>query len=354
MGSGQVWQWARRGIAVAAIGPLAFVPTAVAQETGGPPQAQPGAAPAAPADQAPAPLPRGVIAPGVSIAGVDVSGLTARAARVAVVRQYIVPQREVMVLVHRGKRIPLDPAVVGHTADLAYAVKVALLYGRRIRVPEGGVDVAPRERVDLRKLLGLLRSRVARFDVPARDAAFAMRGARPVARDARPGIELQERRSLRVVRDAILDRTSNVVRLPARRTRPDVVRLPNAIIIDRGNFRLTLWRHNARNETFPIAVGTASHPTPSGNYRVIQKQVNPTWFPPNSPWAAGLGPVPPGPANPLGTRWIGTSAPAIGMHGTPSPSSIGTRASHGCIRMYMNDVERLYNLVEIGTPVYIR
>ena len=61
-----------------------------------------------------------------------------------------------------------------------------------------------------------------------------------------------------------------------------------------------------------------------------------------------------GPGNPLGTRWIGTSAPAIGIHGTPVPSSIGTRASHGCIRMYIPDVERLYRQVEIGTRVYIR
>ena len=87
---------------------------------------------------------------------------------------------------------------------------------------------------------------------------------------------------------------------------------------------------------------------------MIEKQKNPTWFPPDSPWAAGLGPVPPGVSNPLGTRWIGTSAPAIGMHGTPQSGSIGSRASHGCIRMYIHDAERLYELVDIGTPVYIR
>jgi lipoprotein-anchoring transpeptidase ErfK/SrfK len=125
------------------------------------------------------------------------------------------------------------------------------------------------------------------------------------------------------------------------------------VVIDRGNFRLT-WYRGKRKITFPVAVGQATYPTPAGNFSVIQKQRNPTWFPPSSPWAAGLGPVPPGVDNPLGTRWIGTSAPAIGMHGTPVSSSIGTRASHGCIRMYIRDAERLYELVEIGTPVYIR
>ena len=73
---------------------------------------------------------------------------------------------------------------------------------------------------------------------------------------------------------------------------------------------------------------------------------------PSSPWAAGLGPIPPGPGNPLGTRWIGTSAPGIGIHGTHAPSTVGTAASHGCIRMYMSDVEWLFERVRVGTPVF--
>ena len=71
------------------------------------------------------------------------------------------------------------------------------------------------------------------------------------------------------------------------------------------------------------------------------------------PWAAGLEPVPPGVNNPLGTRWIGTSAPDIGFHATPMESTVGTAASHGCMRMHREDVERLYELVRIGTPVDI-
>ena len=109
-----------------------------------------------------------------------------------------------------------------------------------------------------------------------------------------------------------------------------------------------------RIRSYPIAIGQSAYPTPTGNYSVVNKQVNPTWFPPDSPWAAGLGPVPPGPGNPLGTRWIGTSAPGIGMHGTPNSSSIGSMASHGCIRMYISDDENLYPRVEVGTRVFIR
>jgi lipoprotein-anchoring transpeptidase ErfK/SrfK len=125
------------------------------------------------------------------------------------------------------------------------------------------------------------------------------------------------------------------------------------IVIHRAARRLYLYRNTTLVRRFPIAVGMPGHVTPLGRYRVIVKEKNPTWNPPDSPWAEGLGPIPPGVSNPLGTRWIGTSAPAIGIHGTPVPSSVGTAASHGCIRMYMSDVEWLFERVRVGTPVII-
>jgi lipoprotein-anchoring transpeptidase ErfK/SrfK len=96
-----------------------------------------------------------------------------------------------------------------------------------------------------------------------------------------------------------------------------------------------------------------AHPTPIGTFRIITKQKNPVWNPPDSAWAAGMGPIPPGPGNPLGTRWMGLNSPGIGMHGTPAPSSIGTAASHGCIRMKIPDAEDLFDRVFVGTPVQI-
>lgn len=300
------------------------------------------------------PLAPGQIAPGVKIAGVDVGGLTRADARAQVLRTHVAPRLRPVVVVHRGKRIAIRPASVGYAADVDYALTGALLFGRSREVPPAGVNVPLRQSVDASRLGRVLASRVARFDIAPRDAAFSLRGTTPVVREARPGVELNVPRSVTILSTGLVKRSRSTFTLPSRRTRADITTLPPAIIIDRGNFRLTLWKHRGQNQVYPIAVGTSSHPTPVGNFRVIQKQVNPTWFPPNSPWAAGLGPVPPGPGNPLGTRWIGTSAPAIGMHGTPVPSSIGTRASHGCIRMYIRDVERLYPQVSIGTPVYIR
>jgi lipoprotein-anchoring transpeptidase ErfK/SrfK len=126
------------------------------------------------------------------------------------------------------------------------------------------------------------------------------------------------------------------------------------IVVNLGQRRLTLIRDRQVVKSYPIAIGTPGYPTPTGEYEIIQKQVDPTWFPPSSPWAAGLGPIPPGPGNPLGTRWIGTSAPAIGIHGTYADYSIGTAASHGCMRMHIPDVEELYDQVAIGMKVVIR
>ena len=139
-----------------------------------------------------------------------------------------------------------------------------------------------------------------------------------------------------IVRPALLERTAG------------------RIVVDQSNYTLTLFLDGKRVKQYPIAVGTASYPTPNGLWSVTNMARNPTWIPPNSPWAAGLEPVPPGASNPLGTRWIGTSAPLIGIHGTPQSWSIGSRASHGCIRMYIGDVEELFEQVTVGMPVEIR
>jgi L,D-transpeptidase ErfK/SrfK len=135
---------------------------------------------------------------------------------------------------------------------------------------------------------------------------------------------------------------------------PEVLQLSaERIVVHLSQFRVFLIRDGKRIFSAPIAIGMPGHATPTGTYEIIVKIKNPTWVPPNSPWAAGLEPIPPGVNNPLGTRWIGTSAPNIGFHATPADYSVGHAASHGCMRMHRADVERLYDLVRVGTPVDI-
>ncbi len=127
------------------------------------------------------------------------------------------------------------------------------------------------------------------------------------------------------------------------------------IEISRSANTLTLFRLGRIVRTFHVATGSATYPTPAGSYHIVNMQKNPTWTPPpDSEWAKGAKPIPPGPDNPLGTRWMGLNAPNVGIHGTNNPASIGYSVSHGCIRMAIPDVEALYELVTPGTPVVIR
>lgn len=97
-------------------------------------------------------------------------------------------------------------------------------------------------------------------------------------------------------------------------------------------------------KVYPIAVGKNSTPSPNGSFHIASRVVKPTWYKPGKT-------VAPGPANPLGTRWMGLGFKGYGIHGTNMPNSIGHAASHGCIRMRNHDVEELFELVQVGDPV---
>jgi lipoprotein-anchoring transpeptidase ErfK/SrfK len=126
------------------------------------------------------------------------------------------------------------------------------------------------------------------------------------------------------------------------------------IVVDRAKNALKLYDSRRLVRTIPVATGQAIYPTPAGIFKIVDKQKNPWWYPPTyDAWAHGLKPVPPGPDNPLGTRWMGLSVPGVGIHGTDEPTSIGYSASHGCIRMHVPDAEWLFSRVATGTPVVI-
>jgi lipoprotein-anchoring transpeptidase ErfK/SrfK len=94
--------------------------------------------------------------------------------------------------------------------------------------------------------------------------------------------------------------------------------------------------------------------TPAGLYHIQDKQVNPSWHVPNSAWAGDLAGkvIPPGPQDPIKARWMGFNGGA-GIHGTDVLGSLGSAASHGCVRMAIPDVEALYDQVDVGTPVFV-
>jgi lipoprotein-anchoring transpeptidase ErfK/SrfK len=130
---------------------------------------------------------------------------------------------------------------------------------------------------------------------------------------------------------------------------------PAVLIVDRNNFKLTLYKNLKKAKTYGIAVGQVGLETPAGLYSIQNKAVNPAWHVPNSAWAGDLaGKVISGddPSNPIKARWLGIYD-GVGVHGTSDDSSIGSAASHGCIRMHVPDVEELYDQVPVGAPIYI-
>jgi lipoprotein-anchoring transpeptidase ErfK/SrfK len=172
----------------------------------------------------------------------------------------------------------------------------------------------------------------------------------------KPGVALVQPKTVNAIAKALrLNVRGGRIALPTRDTPAATTRksFGPVIVIRRGSNRLYLYKGARLNRIFAVATGQSVYPTPLGNFQIIVKWKNPWWYPPNSAWAAGEKPIPPGPNNPLGTRWMGISSPGVGIHGTNNDASIGYSVSHGCIRMHVTDAEWLFNHVDIGTPVFI-
>jgi lipoprotein-anchoring transpeptidase ErfK/SrfK len=299
---------------------------------------------AAPAGaQTPPPLePR--IANGVTIARIPVGGMTADEARAAVQTAFNFP----LPFVHAKRTWSVKPSTLGSYPYLEPSIAAAL-------VAQPGQLVRLRVKIHDGKIRRYVAYLDRTFSRRARDARLLLRNLRPYITKAQPGLHVKTRGMERAIRTALVRTDRAPIQLLADPVAPSVTRASygSVIVIRRGSRALYLYGGTRFVRRFRIAVGMPAYPTPLGRFRVVMRERHPTWDPPNSPWAAGLGPVPPGPANPLGTRWIGTSAPGIGIHGTPQPWTVGTAASHGCIRMYMREVEWLFERVRIGTPVFI-
>ena len=130
---------------------------------------------------------------------------------------------------------------------------------------------------------------------------------------------------------------------------------PTLLVVDRASFKLRLYKKLKLRKTYTVSVGAVGFDTPTGLYNIQNKGVNVAWSVPNKPWAGALaGKVIPGGTadNPLKARWMGIYDGA-GIHGTDQVGSLGSAASHGCVRMAIPDVIELYDQVEVSSPVYI-
>jgi L,D-transpeptidase ErfK/SrfK len=136
--------------------------------------------------------------------------------------------------------------------------------------------------------------------------------------------------------------------------------LQNGMVINLPELHLYHFQNGAYQRRYALAVGKPSWPTPTGTYKIYEKRKNPTWNVPPSIQEEMeerghevLTKVPPGPKNPLGKFWMGTTASGVGIHATNRPWSVGYSVSHGCIRMLPDEIEQLFPQIEVGTPVKI-
>jgi lipoprotein-anchoring transpeptidase ErfK/SrfK len=330
-------------VLVAAVPGVALAATA-------PPPTGTSTAPVAPATPvAPAPPAEGLIADGVTVGGVRVGGMTTSQARAAIGAAYQAP----VTLTLGKRRFSATAQRLGFHIYVNNPVRLAYTVGRVPTARTGDIPLVTK--VVGTKLNSYLAYLGTTFDRKPIDAKVVLRHGKPFVWKDVWGRKIDHAAARELLVGALRDPARTPVTLPLKVLRPAVPvrKLPAEVLIDRGTHRLTLYKGDKPVRTFGVAVGQSVYPTPTGTFQIVDKQMYPWWYPPDSAWAAGEKPVPPGPGNPLGTRWMGIDSPGVGIHGTPNAASIGYSQSHGCIRMHIPDAEWVFNHVALGTRVWI-
>ena len=315
-----------------------------------------------------------LIAKGVRVGPVDVGGMDRTEARATLQQRLVDPLHKPLVvrsagrpfrLTARGSHIAADVgAMVGEAIEQSREGGVLARTWRAIAGGEVDARVTPKVRYS-EDAVDRLAIRVrAAVGYPAKSARVSFKPKDVAIRPSSTGRTIDTKKLRVDVRKALTTATTTAARTitaPIQTLQPKVsgkklaARYPVLLKVDRGRFRIALYKKLKPAQIYPIAVGQAGLETPPGLYTIQNKAVNPAWSVPNSPWAGSLaGTVVPGgiPSNPLKARWLGVYD-GVGVHGTSDRGSIGTNASHGCIRMLIEDVVKLYDEVPVGTPIYI-
>jgi lipoprotein-anchoring transpeptidase ErfK/SrfK len=313
------------------------------------------------------------IGKGVTVSGVDVSGMTKAEAAAKLRAAVVEPLKQPVVVRALGKRYRLTPERASVAVDIDGSVDAALDRSREgnmlartwrgIRGKPVGAELELDITYDKQAIARLVKRVGEKVDEPAVDASVDLENGDITPQASEDGRRLLAKRLKRDVRRTLLDvGDDKTVQARAEVVKPKVTteelaeKYPAIVVVNRSAFQLTLYRDLKLVKTYGIAVGQVGLETPAGLYHIQNKAVNPAWTMPNSSWVApgDRGKVIPGgiPENPLKARWLGIFDGA-GIHGTDATGSIGTAASHGCIRMLIPDVIELYDEVPVGAPIYI-
>jgi lipoprotein-anchoring transpeptidase ErfK/SrfK len=314
---------------------------------------------------------RDEIADGVTIGGVDVGGMDEAEAKQAVRHQLLGPLRHSLRVGYDGEHWELPVKRLKVHANVDAAVEKALdesrnggFPGRLVRYVTGGnldkqfsADISYSQPAINR----FVRHVANEVDLEAQDARVEPSPDSLEVVPAKNGRKLRDHLLTRQLKAAVLNASADhTIAARTHYTTPDVTTkevasaYPSYLTLDRSTFTLRLWKHLKLAKTYTVAVGQEGLETPAGLYHIQEKQENPSWHVPDSAWAGDLAGqvIPPGPDDPIKARWMAIFEGA-GIHGTEETESLGSAASHGCVRMSIPDVIELYPQVEVGTPIYI-
>jgi lipoprotein-anchoring transpeptidase ErfK/SrfK len=315
----------------------------------------------------------GTIAKGISVNGVAVGGMSASAARTKLRAALLEPLNRPVRARYEGRVFKLTPRQAAIGVDIDGSVRRALersregsLFTRAWREVRGAPlrdDLAAKisfSRPAVKRLVERVQGTLDRDPV---DATLDLEHGDTTPTQSHDGLAVRARRLQRDIERELLDSGGRrVVHVRTDVVKPKVSteqiadKYPAVLVINRSAFQLTLYKRLKAVKTYSIAVGRIGLETPAGLYHIQNKAVNPAWTMPDSDWVApkDRGKIIPGgtPENPLKARWLGIFAGA-GIHGTDELSSIGSAASHGCVRMRIPDVIELYPQVPKFTPIRI-
>ena len=301
-----------------------------------------------------------VLPPGARAAGIELGGQTVSQAAASLDAAFSAVLAQPIEFRVAGHRKRLDPASIGFGFDPQRSAKRA--YDAAIAAG-GPADVPLHVTYDGEKLAAFTVALDRASDIRPRNAKLKMTIRRMKVRRARMGWSIDEK-ALALSLDPLLADpwALRVVRVERERVHPkrnviDLRREHRAVLtIDRASFKLRYFKNLKFKRSYGIAVGAPGFETPTGRFSIHNKAVDPAWSAPDEPWAGAYrNEVVEGGAadNPLKARWMGIVG-GVGIHGTAAEDSIGTAASHGCIRMRVADVIDLYPRVPVGTAVLIR
>lgn len=318
---------------------------------------------------------RGIIPQGVTVAGMSLAGMTEGQARQIIEQSVSEPMERPITATADGKSWTLDPSGivavdVDAMLDDAYSSRrttpIAGRLDSQLRGTSLSHEVEPVYSVDTNAVADWVVSTASQLDHKPVNAKSSVDDKKYTFKIT-PGIDgvsLDQTSAAQLITEALspekaLASSGQIVVLPVRTTKPKVEAsdFKRTIVVSISQRKVYFYKRDKLVKTYRCAPGRPAFPTPTGDFEINRKAAYAPWINPGSDWAKDMPRIiPGGPSNPMGVHKIGINMPGIYLHGIPASeySSIGTAASHGCMRMMPSDVADLYKRVKVGDPVYIR